>query len=189
MKQRATRILFDYWDTLRGARRAPSRADIDPGAIRSCLANTFVLTFDTAMGHPFRIAGTAICSWFGLELNRTSFDELWAPEQRNMVLELIDTVMTDLEGLSARVTGRNADGDTVDFEMILLPLTGADGGTGRVLGALTPVSPPPYWVGTRPLQTLSLRKIGAVGDSENAEIAQRRFKIMTNRCISRHFHG
>jgi hypothetical protein len=39
--------------------------------------------------------------------------------------------------------------------MILLPLSGADGRTGLVLGALA-VAAAPYWLGTRPLTTLSL---------------------------------
>ena len=59
MKQPATRALFEYWDALRGTRPAPERSDIEPGAIRSCLANTFVLAADAAHGHPFRIAGTS----------------------------------------------------------------------------------------------------------------------------------
>jgi hypothetical protein len=155
MKQRVTRVLFEYWDALRGSRPAPSRGDLDPGAIRSCLANTFVLSFAPEQGHSFRIAGTSLCASFGSELTGTPFDRLWTAEQRPAVCDLIGNVTESLDGMVASVTGHNADAETVDLEMILLPLSGADGRTGLVLGALA-VAAAPYWLGTRPLTTLSL---------------------------------
>ena len=56
MKHPSIRELFDYWDTRRGRRPAPERGDIEPGAIRRVLADTFILTFDERAGHPFRLA-------------------------------------------------------------------------------------------------------------------------------------
>ena len=46
MKLAASGELFAYWNALRGARSAPERNDVDPGAIRGILADTFVLEFD-----------------------------------------------------------------------------------------------------------------------------------------------
>jgi hypothetical protein len=165
MKQPATRALFEYWETLRGDRAAPERCEVDPGAIRSCLANTFVLAFDPDHGHPFRIAGTSVCALLGSELTGTSFDKLWAADERPSIRELVQTVSEDLEGVVAGVTGRNDAAETVDLEMILLPLTRGDGGVASVLGALTAVATP-YWVGARPVQSLhlgDLRFTGAAG--------------------------
>lgn len=169
MKQPATRALFEYWDALRGTRPAPERSDIEPGAIRSCLANTFVLAADAAHGHPFRIAGTSVCALFGSELTRTPFEVLWAADERRAVLDLVQTVTEDMDGVVAGVTGRNAASETVDLEMILLPLARdhalGDGSAGRVLGALTALESP-YWIGPRPVQSLhlgDLRFTGAAG--------------------------
>jgi hypothetical protein len=165
MKQDATRALFDYWNALRGTRPAPERSDIDPGAIRSCLANTFVLTFDPDHGHPFRIAGTSVCALFGAELTRKPFEALWAADARPAIRELMQTVTEDMEGVVAGVTGHNEAAETVGLEMILLPLAGSDGSAGRVLGGLTAAAPP-YWLGTRPVQSLhlgELRFTGAAG--------------------------
>jgi hypothetical protein len=198
MKQRVTRVLFEYWDGLRGSRPAPNRSDVDPGAIRSCLANTFVLTSAPEPGHAFRIAGTSVCAMFGSELTGTPFDRLWAAEQRPAVCDLIGNVTEGLDGVVAGVTGRNDDAETADLEMILLPLTGTDGGTGRVLGALTVVAAP-YWLGTRPLTTLSLGEThyaGAAGTKRlalggNSRSRGRGFIIdpAAARRISRSFHG
>ena len=68
MKHAATRALYAYWDRCRGDRAAPDRADIEPGAIRHVLGDTFIVTFDAKAGHPFRLAGTRICALFGGEL-------------------------------------------------------------------------------------------------------------------------
>jgi len=162
MKQSVTRALFEYWDALRGSRAAPSRSEVDPGAIPSCLPHTFVLTFSPTLGHPFRIAGTAICTMFGSELACTPFQRLWTSEQRSAICGLVDALAQSLEGAAGGVTGRNAETETVELDMILLPLTDANGGAVQVLGALSAAAAP-YWLDTRPLQTLSLRTIRAAG--------------------------
>ena len=56
--------LYAYWNALRAGRSAPERNDIEPGAIRGILADTFVLDFDKQNGFPFRIAGTKANSLF-----------------------------------------------------------------------------------------------------------------------------
>src|SRR5215204_4458470 len=43
MKHATTRMIFGYWDALRGERSAPERGEIEPGEIRHVLADTFVL--------------------------------------------------------------------------------------------------------------------------------------------------
>ena len=57
VKLAATMELYAYWNRLRAARSAPERNDVDPGAIRGVLADTFMLDFDAKRGFPFRIAG------------------------------------------------------------------------------------------------------------------------------------
>jgi len=46
MKHPSVRELYDYWNARRGLRSAPDRADIEPGAIRRVLADTFIMAFD-----------------------------------------------------------------------------------------------------------------------------------------------
>ena len=68
MKLAVTMELYAYWNRLRGARSAPERNDVDPGAIRGVLADTFVLDFDEGRGFPFRIAGSRANAIFLKEL-------------------------------------------------------------------------------------------------------------------------
>jgi hypothetical protein len=82
VKLAATIELYAYWNRLRGARSAPERNDVDPGAIRGVLADTFVLDFDDRRGFPFRIAGSRANALFVKELRGLSFLELWRSADR-----------------------------------------------------------------------------------------------------------
>ena len=62
MKTAPTRRLFAYWNARRGTRLAPERGDIEPGAIRDILGDSFIISYDPAAEHPFRLAGTRVCS-------------------------------------------------------------------------------------------------------------------------------
>ncbi|MEJ1934798.1 PAS domain-containing protein, partial [Nostoc sp. NIES-2111] len=72
MKHPASRTLFSYWDTLRGERTAPERSELDPGAIRNILADTFILEVDAGQTFPFRLAGTRVCALYGRDLKGVS---------------------------------------------------------------------------------------------------------------------
>jgi len=63
MKHAASRELYAYWEERRGQRPAPERADIEPGAIRAALSDTFILELDAGDGHSFRLAGTRVCGF------------------------------------------------------------------------------------------------------------------------------
>jgi hypothetical protein len=107
---------------------------------------------------------------FGCELTRTPFDRLWLAGDRTALADLVRALAGDAEAVVAGVTARNADSETAELEMILLPLTCADG-AGRILGSLAAVSAP-YWLGTRPLQTLQLGEMRHIGADAVAMLAE-----------------
>jgi hypothetical protein len=164
MKHPSVRELYDYWNARRGLRTAPERADIEPGAIRRALADTFILASDIGAGHSFRIAGTRLCAAFGRELRGAAFIDLWDQDSRGSVRDLIGTVARECIGVVAGAGGRSAEGTVLDFELLLLPLlhrrTSAD---ARVLGALAPLNVP-YWFGMNPIGRLSLGTMRYLGD-------------------------
>jgi len=155
MKHSSTRELFDYWDMRRGARSAPERSEIEPGAIRRVLADTFMLTFDPCAGHPFRIAGTRVCAAFGRELKGVAFTEIWARASQDPIRELMTTVATETVGVVAGATGRSCGGAALELEFLVLPLAHRGGAGTRMLGALVPTEVP-YWLGVETLGQLSL---------------------------------
>ena len=122
MKHATTREVFAYWDNCRGDRLAPERSDIEPGAIRSVLCDTFILTFDRKAGHPFRLAGTRLCAVMGCELKGEPFADLWSDRQPQADRRSAQ----DHRGRNRRARcqrqRRDRDGHTLDLELLLLPL-------------------------------------------------------------------
>ncbi|MEA2987902.1 MAG: hypothetical protein QOG83_613 [Alphaproteobacteria bacterium] len=155
MKQSSTRELFDYWNTRRGLRPAPDRADIEPGAIRRVLADTFILAFDARGDHPFRIAGTRVCAAFGRELKGEAFVRIWSEASRATVRDLLAVVGNEAVAAVASARGINAEGVALELELLMLPLGHRGRTDARVLGALVP-SQMPYWFGISMITELTL---------------------------------
>jgi hypothetical protein len=155
MKHSSIRELFDYWNERRGLRSAPERGDIEPGAIRRVLADTFMLAFDTRAGHPFRIAGTRVCAAFGRELKGEAFAGLWAAESKDLIRDILTIVAQETIGVVMSARGKNVEGATLELELLILPLSHRGRTDARVVGALVPVEAP-YWLGASTLGLLTL---------------------------------
>lgn len=162
MKHPSVRELYDYWNAQRGLRAAPERSDIEPGAIRRALADTFVLAYDRQTGHSFRIAGTRLCAAFARELRGAAFIDLWDQESRHRMHDLLAVVTHECVGVVAGARGRNAEGACLNLELVVLPLRHRTPTDARLLGALAPTEVP-YWFGMNPLGRLSLGTIRYLG--------------------------
>lgn len=163
MKHTASRELYAYWEGKRGTRRAPERAEIEPGAIRGVLSDAFILSLDRDAGHPVRLAGTRVCALFGREIKGESFLALWAASSRLAVEGLLSILVDECTGTVAGVTATNENGESVDLELLLLPLGVRRRSFARTIGVLAPLKVPP-WLGTTPIGALTLggrRHIGA----------------------------
>ena len=155
MRHPSIRELFEYWNARRGRRPAPERAEIEPGAIRRLLADTFILSFEPASGHPFRIAGTRVCALFNRELKGGAFLDLWSIGSRRDIRDLTMIVADESTGVVASASGTSATGAELRLELVLLPLSHHGRTDARFLGALAP-NEPPAWLGTSPLAGLTL---------------------------------
>lgn len=161
MKLAATMELYAYWNRLRAARSAPERNDVDPGAIRGVLADTFMLDFDAKRGFPFRIAGSRANAFFMKELRGLSFLELWRDADRGELDSILHCVADEAQafliGAEARAPGLGA----VDIEAILLPLRHHGLTHSRILGGFA-VHAAPAWIGLMgagPIALASLRAL------------------------------
>jgi hypothetical protein len=165
MKHPTSRMLFSYWDALRGDRAAPERGDVEPGAIRHILADTFILEIGADNRAHFRLGGTRLCALFGRELKGETLVGLWPAEARDEMQHLIDVVIDETAGLVVGVVGATNDKATIDLEMLLLPLRHRGRPNARIIGAMSAVSLPP-WLGFHALtnlQTVSHRVIWPCG--------------------------
>lgn len=150
MRMTSTKTLYDYWNTLRGARSAPDRRDIDPTRIRQALANTFILESEDATEFAFRLAGSHLCSAYSRELKGRSFNQLWDKRDRDAIDTLIRAVTEDHAAALVTFQGTTALNTKTSFELILLPLRHNGSTHSRILGALTAIDEP-YWLGVQPI--------------------------------------
>ena len=155
MKHASSRELFAYWTARRGSRPAPERSEIEPAAIRRALGDVFILAFDRAAGHPFRLAGTRVCALFGRELRGQSFLGLWDADSRAALADLMSTVGDDTAGAVASVSARTAEGWAQGLELLVLPLRQRGETQARMIGVLAPFSVP-FWLGAARLDGLTL---------------------------------
>ncbi len=163
MKHTASRELYAYWEERRGNRLAPERAEIEPGAIRGALSDSFILALDAVAGHPLRLAGTRVCALFGREIKGEAFLGLWTATSRPIVASLLTILAEELVGTVAGVATQNGAGDAVDLELLLLPLGTRRPSLARAIGVLAPLKIP-QWLGTNPIGPLTLgsrRHLGA----------------------------
>ena len=161
MKLAATIELYAYWNRLRGARSAPERKDVDPGAIRGVLADTFVLDFDAQRGFPFRISGSRANALFLKELRGLSFMDLWRVADREELSSILQCVADEAQAFLIGGEARLPNLDGVDVEIILMPLRHHGLTHARVLGGLA-VHAAPAWMGPNgagPITLTSLRAL------------------------------
>jgi hypothetical protein len=150
MKHVTSRVLFAYWNALRGERASPERSAIGPGAIRHILADVFILEVGVLGGAAFRIAGTRLCALFGHELKGQRFERLWPPHAGEDARRSVGIVLDEAAGLVSGHRGVTPEGAAVNLEMLLLPLRDRGRTHTAVLGALSPAISP-LWLGLSPI--------------------------------------
>jgi hypothetical protein len=171
MKQTTTRMLFSYWDGLRGERAAPERGEIEPGAIRHVLPDAFILELGPDRSARVRLAGTRLCALFGGELKGRAFETLWSEPASRDIRRSLEAVVEETAGMVVGLVGATARGDRLDLEMLLLPLRHRGRTHTRILGALAPAVVPP-WLGFEALSTLAIVSMRVLSASRGAIAAE-----------------
>ena len=138
--------LYAYWNALRAGRSAPERNDVEPGAIRGILADTFVLDFDKESGFPFRIAGSRANALFLKELRGLPFLLLWRDADRTKVKSVIQRVANETQPFLLSADAKPPGLETLQIETMLLPLRHQGSTHSRVLGCIE-VKAQPHWLG------------------------------------------
>lgn len=177
MKHAASRELHAYWDRLRSGSSAPERGDIDPVAIRSILAYTFILDVEAAPPRGrdvrFRLSGTRLNALFGRDLGGSPFESLWTRRDAPAVEAMLDGVLDDRAATVASARGGPTDARPLDLELLLLPLRHHGRTHARLLGSLA-AEEVPGWMGLSPSGPLDLMGFRSLGDGEIARPATRR---------------
>lgn len=139
MKLSVSRAIVMYWNEIRGLDPAPTRAALKPGSISNLLPDLFILQRDNDGASTFRLAGTRVCALMGRELRGQSFYSLFPPEQLQKARMLFNGVTDSLRPAAVELSGQPAEFESLDLEMILLPLIEHDRDARLALGVLAPV--------------------------------------------------
>jgi hypothetical protein len=138
MKHPSNREFYSYWDDKRGGARAPERSEIEPAAVRELLGDIFVLSYDAAAGHPFRVAGTRLCALLGCDLKNRSFAALFAADARREIHEIVAVVAEEMLAAVAGITATAEDGSLAHLELLLLPFNARAHAPISLTGLLAP---------------------------------------------------
>ncbi|NRG18121.1 PAS domain-containing protein [Rhizobiales bacterium] len=165
MKHSTTRSLYEYWDNLRGHRPAPDRSEVEPGQIRSLLGDTFILEVIDPVTYRFRLAGTRLCSLHCRELKSRNILRGWRGEDNQALATLLAAVSDDAGAAVLGVSGHTEREQTIDMEMLLLPLHVPGEGCSRVLGSCVALQQP-YWAGLHPILSQSIKSVRLLWPNE-----------------------
>ena len=146
MKHPSSREFFAYWDEKRDGARAPDRSEIEPGAVRELLGDIFVLSYDTAAGYPFRVAGTRVCALLGCDQKGSSFSALFTPHCRREIEDILGIVAEEMLAAVAGITATAQDGSSAHLELLLLPFNNRAHTPLSVTGLLAPLQGEPQVV-------------------------------------------
>jgi hypothetical protein len=139
MKHPANREFFSYWDEKRANASAPERSDLAPEHVRHLLGDIFVLSYDAAAGHPFRVAGTRVCALVGRDLKGESFTNLFGRESRREMEDIVGIVAEETLATVAGITALAPDGPRAHFELLLLPFSARSLTPLSLTGLLAPL--------------------------------------------------
>ena len=146
MQLSVSKELYAYWESIRTGRGSPERNDIDPGAIRSILADTFILDFDNENGFPFRIAGSRTNALFLAELRGVSYLKLWREADREEIKAILHRMADESQPYCLGADTHPPELSRLEIEAMLLPLRHHGSTHARVLGSIAAASSP-HWLG------------------------------------------
>jgi hypothetical protein len=158
MKLTSSRELYSYWNSLRGARSAPERSEIDPVAIRGVLADTFILEVNPLAGYPFRVAGARTSSLFQRELRGRPFLEIWQSSNRGEIAEMLAFVTDEASPVVGGALAKAPGFQSLELEFLLLPLRHRGATHSRILGLSTPAAAP-NWLGLAAITPMTLQSM------------------------------
>jgi hypothetical protein len=175
VKHPSCHYLYNYWNRLRAGSVAARRGDIEPAAIRPVLGDAFILEVLDNENFRFRLAGTRICSVYCREMKGLNFVDLWGKDDRRAITDVMTGVAKRGVVVSLGFNGHSDRGQTLGFEVLILPLRHVGPAFDRILGAVG-TTERPYWLGVHPVirqELTSLRLLTPEDDLGPPQLATR----------------
>lgn len=154
-----SRMLFRYWERIRGERSAPSRSDLDLRAVSTILARIGILERRRRPTvFSWRVAGSGIGDIWGREMTGHDLLASWKGMERHSLVSCLDAVVDSHQPFVARFSIVPEAGEAVGVELIALPVRSADSETTQVFCAALPFRDP-AWLSARTPRRFALGSI------------------------------
>lgn len=132
-----SRQLFEYWTSLRAGRTAPYKSEVTAqGLGRTLAGNVFIMEKMGDGALRYRLSGSRLYDYFGLELRGMSGPTIMETTSRMQFRGLVDDCLSGPE-LGVVWGAADVDGaERIDFELMLLPLRSDFDQLNRLLGCV-----------------------------------------------------
>jgi len=118
------RALYEYWNTVRGDRSMPQRADIDPTTIPKLLPCILMYTVAPGGGYTIRLVGEEVVSFVGQNATGHPAGSALPPRAAEILIKVLDEVtMERVPKFRAGKAHWQPDKSYRDFEACFLPLS------------------------------------------------------------------
>ncbi|MAZ02908.1 MAG: hypothetical protein CMN56_07200 [Sneathiella sp.] len=127
----------DYWMSLRGSRKMPTRPEFDPTAIvRHLPYVTLVDVFEAPLRFRYRLIGTGITELADRDVTGKWLDEGLYGEKTEDILWAYKKCVTEKQPIAVREQVQFVEKTWFTIDVILLPFGDSDGNINVILGAL-----------------------------------------------------
>ena len=132
-----TQQLFEYWTSLRAGRSAPYKSEVTAqGLGRSLAGNVFIMEKMGDGALRYRLAGSRLYDYFGLELRGMSGPTIMETSSRMQFRSLVDDCLAGPEIGVVWGAAEAEAGNRVNFELMLAPLRSDFDQLNRLLGCV-----------------------------------------------------
>jgi len=136
------RLLYAHWQTVRGARPAPARHEIDPAAIATVLPSIAIFDVEEApRRYRIRLMGSRNVTWYGADPTGCCLDELDIGNGRAELCATLGQVVALV--VPGHMTGEytRQEGQSLRYERLFMPLSNDGRRVDMLLGAVCRLPP------------------------------------------------
>ena len=137
--------VFAYWSSLRSGGQLPSRAQIDPRALKRLLPTVSLIDVTaeaTATVYRQRLAGTGLYNIYGREITGCTLEEIYSAEDAGYWREQFDKVVREARPSVGCQTIAARPGHSCSLLWIRLPLASDGKNVDMILGYDTVIGAP-----------------------------------------------
>jgi hypothetical protein len=135
-----TRMLFRYWEKMRGENAAPRRDDLDLRQISAIVPNLILLDRDNLrQTYKWRLSGSETSQLYRRPLTNTDALTGWSSFERETLKQHFDAVVTNLQPCLIRYHLTTDTEQVISAELLGLPMQARNGMRFHIFGGVFPL--------------------------------------------------